>query len=106
MVKIKKDQLYSIEHCIQRYRERYKKELSIDEYHKLNNEVIKWFIKQDNKFKIIDKCNITNDNYSYILEHLLNNDLIYLVFETQRNCITTFLPIESVLKYQNKKLKK
>jgi hypothetical protein len=102
MVKLQKDQTYSIEHCIQRYKERYNKDLTVDEYNKLNKQVQNWFQTPNINFKLIAKDPITKNNYSYILEHSLNGELLYLVFETERNCITTFLPPKSVLERVNK----
>ena len=102
MVKSQKDQTYSIEHCIQRYKERYNKDLTLDEYNKLNKLAQNWFLVKDKNFNLISKDKITNDNYSYILEHFFNNESTYFVFETERNCITTFLPAKSVLEHIKK----
>lgn len=105
MVKSQRDQTYSVEHCIQRYKERYNKDLTLIEYNKLNKEAQKWFLAPNINFKLIAKDKISNDNYSHILEHLLNGELTYFVFETERNCITTFLPAKSVLERINKNIK-
>jgi len=106
MVKTNKDNSYSITHCIERYKERYNKDMSLDDYNKLNNLVIKWLQIPNNNIQIISKDKIIKNNYSYILETKFNEEIIYFVFETERNCITTFLPVKSVNSKINKKLKK
>ena len=105
MVKSQRDRIYSVDHCIQRYKERYNKNLTLNEYNELNKQAQGWFLTSNTNFKSIAKDKISNNNYSHILEHLLNDELTYFVFETQRNCITTFLPVKSVLKRINKNKK-
>lgn len=97
MVKTNKDDLYSFEHCVQRYKERYNKVLTFDSYNELNEKVKKWFNKNNNEFKIVSKDKINKNNYSYILECYISNELTFIVFEDSKNCITTFLPVDSVL---------
>jgi hypothetical protein len=97
MVKTEKDSSYSIEHCIQRYKERYGKNLTIEEYTKLNKRTQNWFKYPTDEFKEVSKDKISEDNYSYILAYTFNDELTYLVYETKRNCITTFLPVKSVM---------
>lgn len=103
MVKTKKDNLYSFEHCVERYKQRYNKVLTFDIYNELNEKVKKWFSKNNDEFKIISKDKINKNNYSYILECQISKELTFIVFEDGKNCITTFLPVDSVL---NKKTKK
>lgn len=117
MVKQIKDSQYSFEHCIQRYKERYDKDLTIVYYNELNSNAQKIINENNNEnksYKIISKEKITNSNISYIIEYNDNDNYTYFVFETERNYITTFLHPQSVhnkiiknnKKYKNNKSKK
>ncbi len=97
--KLLRDNSYSVNHCCERFLERYGKELQREIYDKWNNKINKWMNEQNknNDFKIIstDKINITNT--SYIIKYEKSDfGLIYFVYESERSCITTFLPIKSV----------
>jgi len=79
---------------MQRFKERYNKDLSIDAYNELNTK-IRNFIhnkKQYDGIKLIKKTIIDKSNDSYVMEIMYNGETIYANFETERNCITTFLP--------------
>lgn len=95
---------YSANHSIQRFKERYNKDLSVNAYNELNIK-IRNFVhnkKQYDEIKLIKKTIIDKSNDSYVIEIIYNNDTIYANFETERNCITTFLPKSSFAQATNK----
>lgn len=83
MPKTIRDQLYSFEHCIQRYKERYGKDLSKNEYTVLC-EKAKEMIK-DGKYSAEEKTATTE-------QYIIEVDGVICVYEIERGCITTFLP--------------
>lgn len=100
MVKYIKDDAYSFEHCVQRYKERYNKILIKKNYDLLNNKIKKWLIDNDNSFKIISKYKIDKTNYSYILEYFFDNEYVYITYDSSKKYITTFLPPSSIHNYK------
>lgn len=97
MSKITKDSNYSFEHSVQRFEERYGKVLTLEVYNKWNNLVKKWFLdKLDANFTLISEDKASKTNTSYIVKYNSDIGVIYFTFETERNCITTFLPPKSV----------
>lgn len=112
MPKTNKDSNYSIKHCLERFNERYGKEMTEDTYNKYNKYVKKFMkTKEDGEYiiSIISETKINDKNISYILKMFVDDEKMYFVYESERDCITTFLPIDSVekrLKIDNKKFKK
>lgn len=107
MSKTNRDIEYSLDHCKERFLERYNRELNIENYKKWNNLIRNKLAKnEENTVEIIntDKSNMT----VHIIKIVDENEKIYCSFEEQRNCITTFLPIESVENRikKDKKIKK
>ena len=121
MPKTSKDNDYSISHCLQRLNERYSLEVDQKQYNQWNKTIQDWIKKYGDTIKItnskvgfltdlflnsnikpISKTKINDNNLSYTLQFMTKiNDksiILYLVFETERNCITTFLPPESIKK--------
>lgn len=104
-LKTSRDDIYSLEHCKQRYLERYNEHLNLDKYKKWNNDIKN---KLSNKYQ--ENITIISTEKSVVISHIIkitdDNNKIYCSFEEDRNCITTFLPIESVEKKINKNKKK
>ena len=97
MSKPTKDSNYSFEHSVQRFEERYEKVLTLELYNKWNTLVKKWFLdKKDADFTLISEDNASKTNKSYIVKYNTEIGVVYFTFETERNCITTFLPPKSV----------
>jgi hypothetical protein len=98
MPKTKRDSAYSVDHSLQRYKERYGKELDLQEYN-LWNDMAKSFINNDKKnenISTVSKIKVNDKNTSYTLKIINKDEIIYAVFETERNTITTFLPPMSI----------
>lgn len=97
MPKTNKDVMYSISHCIQRFAERYNKELDIKMYESWNSKIRNFIEKNNNDENIIllSKKKVNKFNFSYVFSILWENSKVYATFETGRNCITTFLPKNS-----------
>jgi hypothetical protein len=95
MPKTIKDTMYSFNHSVQRFKERYDKDLTLKQYNLWNDSIKN--VCNDNKsnenIKIISKTKVNNNNTSYTVQLIKEN--IYMVFETERNTITTFLPRSS-----------
>jgi hypothetical protein len=98
MPKTNRDFDYSIDHCIQRIKERYNLTMSKDDYNNLNKRV-KNFIKTDqNKndksdFGFIINIEKYKDGKTYVMKifNFLETE-ICLNFDTERDYITTILP--------------
>lgn len=98
MPKTIKDSTYSFNHSLERYSQRYNETLTLKQYN-LWNDSVKNVVnnnKTNENIKIISKTKVNNNNVSFTIQ-LIKED-VYLVFETERNVITTFLPRESFKK--------
>jgi len=94
-----RDANYSIEHSLQRFKERYEQNLPLKTYQEWNSKIRNLIggITQPSNMVIIKKTTVTKTNDSYVIEITHENKKIYANFETERNCITTFLPIKSFI---------
>lgn len=84
-----RDKDYSIQHSIQRFEERYGKIISKNQYNILV-EVVRNYIRE-NKF-ITGVNKVSKTNTQYVVNFIYENVNIIATFETERDCITTFLP--------------
>lgn len=104
MPKTKKDNNYSFDHSVQRFKERYDRELTLKNYQnwcKNAKDVING--KTIDDMIIISKQKVNDMNTSYVIHYKLLIDIhdkshtdIYFVYETERDTITTFLPPDSI----------
>jgi len=92
MPKTYKDINYSLMHSLQRFEERYNQKISINQYYNLVKQA-RTFIAQNKNIK--SKSVVSNLNVQYVITMELDNKEIWVVFETERDTITTFLPIKS-----------
>lgn len=90
MVKLMKGVDYSVIHSIQRFEERYGKKISEKEYAELVEIVKKMISKNEN---IVGKMKQGDKNIQYVLKFHYDGIYIMPTFETERDTITTFLPI-------------
>lgn len=92
MPKTNRDNNYSKEHSQQRFFERYGKIINDKEYELMVNSVRKMI---DNNINIRSKNKASKTNTQYVIQTKIENQDILAVFETERNTITTFLPIKN-----------
>lgn len=103
MPKTTKDNDYSYAHSVQRFNERYGKDLTLKDYQdwcKSAKQLINGCSVND--MTIISKQIVNQKNTSYVIHYKLSYDL-YFVYETERDTITTFLPPDSIKPHKLKK---
>jgi len=96
MPKTLRDNNYSFDHSVQRFKERYDKELTLKDYQfwcKCAKELINGKVFDD--MIILSAQKASSTNMSYVIYYKLSYDL-YFVYETERDTITTFLPPNSI----------
>ncbi len=104
MPKTQKDNEYSFDHSVQRFKERYNRELVLKNYQnwcKNAKDAISG--KTIDDMTILSKQKVNNTNTSYVIHYKLLIDAhdklptdMYFVYETERDTITTFLPPDSI----------
>lgn len=115
MPKTDKNPDYSFDHCVQRVKERYGQDLTLKQYNEWNKSLQLWVKTNGDAIKFtkgkqtveyngiitlsnimpLSKIKINDKNISYTFKYVDSDSIYYLVFETERNCITTFLPPKS-----------
>ncbi len=104
MSKTKKTNNYSFDHSVQRFKERYDRELVLKNYQnwcKHAKDIIGGKIIDN--MAILSKQKVNDANISYTIHYKSLIDMhdklltdIYFVYETERDTITTFLPPNSI----------
>lgn len=97
MIKPVRDANYFIEHSLQRFKKRYGSTLPLKTFHDWNRKIrdIISGIAYQTCITIISKITVTKTNDLYIVTITHDGKKIYANFETERNCITTFLPTKT-----------
>ena len=104
MPKTKKDNNYSFDHSVQRFKERYDRELILKNYQSwCKNAKDAIGGKTIDNMTILSKQKVNDMNTSYVIHYRSLVDIydklptdIYFVYETERDTITTFLPPDSI----------
>lgn len=100
MVKSRRDREYSVNHCIQRYRERYKKVMTHDMYENINAVISNGVLQTPCLLNIINSDIDKSVPVTYTVEYMYNGDKIFVLYDLKRGYISTILDPLTV-KYSN-----
>lgn len=98
MPKTEKDQDYSVDHCIQRMKERYDVDITKKDYDQLNDQVKKFMKTYKNKNDTDKQLTIIGIEKQksatlYVLKvESFKGKTVFINYEDVRDCVTTILP--------------
>lgn len=92
MVRKNRDNEYSVQHSIERFQERYNTTLTTKQYYDLCN-MVREMVQNNQNITGIEITSRKPLIKQWILRFNWNNMEIIPVFESKRDCITTFLPM-------------